>query len=219
MAGALGLAPLGAACSSNDAGTSGTQTPAASPTTAASMTASGPFGAACQAVPASGAGSLDALAQDPVATAASNTPELSTLVTAVKKADLVDTLNTAQGITVFAPVNDAFAAVPKPTLDKALGDPKGLLTTVLTYHVVQGQLAPDQLAGSHKTLQGGNTLEVTGSGEDFTVNGNPASSAATSKTANATVYTSSTRPSPPTFTTTPPSPARPPALPCQWPRR
>ena len=82
------------------------------------------------------------MAQDPVATAASNTPELSTLVTAVTKADLVDTLNTAQGITVFAPTNDAFAAVPKPTLDKALGDPKGLLTTVLTYHVVPGQLDP-----------------------------------------------------------------------------
>jgi Polyketide cyclase / dehydrase and lipid transport/Fasciclin domain len=43
----------------------------------------------------------------------------------VKKADLVDTLNGAQGITVFAPTNDAFGALPKPTLDKALGDPKG----------------------------------------------------------------------------------------------
>jgi uncharacterized surface protein with fasciclin (FAS1) repeats len=180
------MALLGAACSSNDAGTSGSQTPAP-PTTAASMTASGPFGAACSAVPASGAGSLEALAQDPVATAASNTPELSTLVTAVKKADLVDTLNSAQGITVFAPTNDAFAAVPKPTLDKALGDPKGLLTTVLTYHVVQGQLTPDQLAGSHKTLQGG-TIQITGSGEDFTVNGNSSVVCGNIKTANATVY-------------------------------
>ena len=122
-------------------------------------------------MPASGAGSFDGMAQDPVATAASNNPELSTLVTAVTKADLVDTLNTAEGITVFAPTNDAFSALPKATLDKALADPKGLLTTVLTYHVVQGQLAPDELAGSHKTLQGG-TLEVSGSGEDFKVNGN-----------------------------------------------
>jgi uncharacterized surface protein with fasciclin (FAS1) repeats len=88
---------------------------------------------------------------------------------------------------VFAPTNDAFAAVPKPTLDKALGDPKGLLTTVLTYHVVPGQLTPDQLAGSHKTLQGG-TLEVTGSGEDFTVNGNSDVVCGNLKTANATVY-------------------------------
>ena len=187
VAGVLGMALLGAACSSNDAGTTGTQTPAASPTTAAPMTASGPFGAACSAVPASGAGSLEALAQDPVATAASNTPDLSTLVTAVKKPEIVNAMNIAQGITVIAPTNDAFSALPKPTLDKALGDPKGLLTTVLTYHVVQGQLTPDQLAGSHKTLQG-STLEVSGSGEDFKVNGNSSVVCGNIKTANATVY-------------------------------
>jgi uncharacterized surface protein with fasciclin (FAS1) repeats len=187
VVGVLGMALLGAACSGNGADTSGNQTATAPSTTAASMTAAGPFGAACSAVPASGAGSLEALAQDPVATAASNTPQLSTLVTAVKKADLVDTLNSAQGITVFAPTNDAFAAVPKPTLDKALGDPKGLLTTVLTYHVVQGQLAPDQLAGTHKTLQGG-TIQVSGSGEAFTVNGNSSVVCGNVKTANATVY-------------------------------
>jgi uncharacterized surface protein with fasciclin (FAS1) repeats len=185
VAGVLGLALLGAACSSNDTGTSTSQ--AAPATTTPSMTASAPIGAACPALPASGPGSLDALAQDPVATAASNTPELSTLVTAVTKADLAGTLNSAQGITVFAPTNDAFAAVPKPTLDKALGDPKGLLTTVLTYHVVQGQLAPDQLAGSHKTLQGG-TIQVSGSGEDFTINGNSSVVCGNVKTANATVY-------------------------------
>jgi uncharacterized surface protein with fasciclin (FAS1) repeats len=88
---------------------------------------------------------------------------------------------------VFAPTNDAFSALPKPTLDKALGDPKGLVTTVLTYHVVPGQLAPDQLAGSHKTLQGG-TLEVTGSGQDFTVNGNSRVVCGNVQTANATVH-------------------------------
>jgi uncharacterized surface protein with fasciclin (FAS1) repeats len=187
VAGALGLALLGAACSGNDASTSASQTPAASPTTATPMGASGTFGAACSTVPSSGAGSLDGMAQDPVATAASNNPELSTLVTAVKKAGLVDTLNTANGITVFAPTNDAFGALPKATLDTALGDPKGLLTTVLTYHVVQGQLAPDQLAGTHKTLQGG-TVEVTGSGEDFKVNGQSSVVCGNVQTSNATVY-------------------------------
>ncbi|HMG31731.1 MAG TPA: fasciclin domain-containing protein [Jiangellaceae bacterium] len=187
VVGVLGMALLGAACSSNNGGTSGSQTPAASPTTASPMTASGPFGAACSAVPASGAGSLEGMARDPVATAASNNPELSTLVTAVRKAGLVDTLNSANGITVFAPINDAFSALPKPTLDKALGEPKGLLTTVLTYHVVQGQLAPDQLAGTHKTLQGG-TLEVSGSGEDFKVNGDSRVICGNVQTANATVY-------------------------------
>ena len=187
LVGVLGMALLAAACSGNDTGTSASPAPATPSTTAPTMTASAPFGAACPAVPATGPGSLDALAQDPVATAASNTPELSTLVTAVKKADLVNTLNSAQGITVFAPTNDAFAALPKPTLDKALGDPKGLLTTVLTYHVVPGQLSPDQLAGSHKTLQG-DTLQVTGSGQDFTVNGDSSVVCGNLKTANATVY-------------------------------
>jgi uncharacterized surface protein with fasciclin (FAS1) repeats len=187
VAGVLGLALLGAACTSNDTGSTGTQTPAAPATTTAPMTASAPFGAACPAVPASGPGSLDALAQDPVATAAANTPQLSTLVTAVTKADLAGTLNSTQGITVFAPTNDAFAAVPKATLDKALGDPKGLLTTVLTYHVVPGQLTPDQLPGTHKTLQG-DTIQVTGSGQDFTINGDSSVVCGNLKTANATVY-------------------------------
>src|SRR4029453_15834664 len=113
VAGVLGIALLGAACSSN-AGTTGTQTPAASPTTVAPMTTSGPFGAACSTVPASGPGSLEALAQAQVATAASTTPALSRPGTAVTKADLVDPLNSAQGITVFAPTNDAFSALPKP---------------------------------------------------------------------------------------------------------
>ncbi|MEV6960335.1 fasciclin domain-containing protein, partial [Streptomyces sp. NPDC051207] len=81
-----------------------------------------PFGSACASVPKDGAGSFDGMAKDPVATAASNNPALSTLVTAVKKAGLVDTLNNAQNITVFAPTNDAFAKIPKADLDKVLSD-------------------------------------------------------------------------------------------------
>ena len=145
------------------------------------------FGSACAAVPKDGPGSFDGMALDPVATAASNNPALSTLVTAVTKAGLVDTLNSADGITVFAPTNDAFGALPKATLDKALGDPKGLLTTVLTYHVVAGRLSPEQLAGQHTTLQG-DTITVAGSGEDFTVNGNAKVVCGNVLTANATVY-------------------------------
>ena len=150
----------------------------------ASMT---PFGAGCAAVPADGAGSFSGMATDPVATAASNNPALSTLVTAVGAAGLGDSLNSADGITVFAPINSAFEAMDPATLKKALADPTGLLTTVLTYHVVSGRLAPDQLAGTHETLQGG-TLEVTGSGEDFTVNGSAKVVCGNVQTANATVY-------------------------------
>ena len=83
------------------------------------------------------------MATAPVATAASNNPLLSTLVTAVEpRPASVDTLNTAKDITVFAPTNDAFAALDKATMDKAMADPKGLLTTVLTNHVVEGRLDP-----------------------------------------------------------------------------
>ena len=145
------------------------------------------FGPACSAVPASGAGSFMGMAQDPVATAASNNPVLSSLVGAVKEAGLVDTLNSANGITVFAPTNDAFSALPQATLDAAMADPKGLLTTVLTYHVVEGKLSPEMLAGTHTTLQG-DTIEITGSGEDFKVNGQSSVVCGNVQTANATVY-------------------------------
>ena len=91
--------------------------PAAAPSIAAQPAASGEFGPGCAAVPTdpSNPGSFAAMAKVPVATAASGNPLLSTLVTAVKQADLVDTLNTAQDITVFAPTNDAFAKIPKAT--------------------------------------------------------------------------------------------------------
>jgi uncharacterized surface protein with fasciclin (FAS1) repeats len=145
-----------------------------------------PFGDACAGVPTSGEGSVEGMADDPVATAASNNPLLSTLVSAVGAANLGDTLNSAEDITVFAPANSAFEALDPATLDAAMADPTGLLTTVLTYHVVPERLSPDDLAGEHATLQG-ETLTVTGSGESFQVNdanvvcGNV-------QTANATVY-------------------------------
>jgi uncharacterized surface protein with fasciclin (FAS1) repeats len=127
------------------------------------------------------------MATAPVASAASANPLLKTLVAAVKKAGLVDTLNSAQGITVFAPTDDAFGKIPKKTLNAVLAD-KATLTKILTYHVVAGQLTPQQLAGTHKTLEGG-TLTVKGSGQDFTVgNGGAKVVCGNIPTANATVY-------------------------------
>jgi len=145
-----------------------------------------PFGAGCAAVPADGDGSFAGMADDPVATAASANPILSTLVTAVTAAGLGDTLNGAEDITVFAPTNDAFTALDPATLEAALADPTGLLTTVLTYHVVPGRLSPDMLAGTHPTLQGGE-LTVEGMGDAFTVNGANVV-CGNVQTANATVY-------------------------------
>ncbi|WP_331761218.1 fasciclin domain-containing protein [Streptomyces anulatus] len=149
--------------------------------------ADGPFGPACASVPKDGAGSFDGMAQDPVATAASNNPALSTLVTAVKKAGLVDTLNNAQNITVFAPTNDAFAKIPKADLDKVLAD-KEMLTNILTYHVVGEKLSPMQLeTGTYDTLQK-SSLTTKGSGENYTVNDTSKVVCGNVPTANATVY-------------------------------
>jgi uncharacterized surface protein with fasciclin (FAS1) repeats len=189
----LGLAACGDSMEQADAGSSpssGSSSSSSSPTTSDSMTgdemAAQPFGAGCAAVPKDGMGSFDGMAQDPVATAASNNPVLSQLVGAVKEAGLVETLNSTADITVFAPTNDAFAAVPKDTMDAAMKDPKGLLTKVLTNHVVKGKLTPEQVAGEHKTLAGG-TITVEGSGEDFTV-GEAKVVCGNVQTANATVY-------------------------------
>jgi uncharacterized surface protein with fasciclin (FAS1) repeats len=145
------------------------------------------FGPACGQVPADGDGSFDGMATAPVASAASANPLLSTLVTAVTKAGLVDTLNSSDGITVFAPVNDAFAAIPPKTLKAVLKD-QPTLTKILTHHVIAGQLSPDQLAGEHETLAG-DMLTVEGSGEDFMVGAEKATILCGNvPTANATVY-------------------------------
>ncbi|AGK81493.1 fasciclin domain-containing protein [Streptomyces microflavus] len=145
-----------------------------------------PFGPACASVPKEGAGSLEGMAKDPVATAASNNPELSTLVSAVQKAGLVDTLNNAENITVFAPTNDAFEKIPQADLNALLND-KEELTKVLTYHVVGEKLTTKQLEdGTYKTLQGSD-LTVKGSGTDFTVNDSSKIVCGNVPTANATV--------------------------------
>lgn len=169
-----------AACGSSSTSTSGASN-SASPANAGAQT----FGPACSSVPTTGAGSFNGMVSDPVATAASNNPLLSTLVTAVVKAGLVDTLNNAQGLTVFAPDNAAFAKLPKATLDKVLSD-KTLLTEILTHHVIAGQLNPDQIIGTHTTLNkdavtvSGNTSGMTVDGANVVCGNIP--------TANATVY-------------------------------
>lgn len=86
-----------------------------------------------------------------------------TLVTAVQAAGLVDTLKGPGPFTVFAPTDEAFAKIPKATLDALLKD-KAALTKVLTYHVVPGKvMANDVKAGMVKTVQGGSiTVSTTG---------------------------------------------------------
>jgi uncharacterized surface protein with fasciclin (FAS1) repeats len=178
------------ACGSDDSDTTASSkdtTSATSDDTMASDAGAETFGPGCKLIPADGAGSFNGMATAPVATAASANPLLKTLVTAVSKAGLVDTLNSADALTVFAPTDDAFAKIPSDTLNGLLAD-KQMLTTVLTHHVVAGKLSPDQLAGTHKTLAG-DTIKVEGSGEDFTVAGaNAKVLCGNIPTANATVY-------------------------------
>jgi uncharacterized surface protein with fasciclin (FAS1) repeats len=200
----MGLAALAltasmglAACGSEDESTTASdettssatpsETPSEEPTETESEepVADGPFGPGCAGVPTSGEGSVDGMADDPVATAASNNPLLKTLVAAVTEADLVDTLNSAENLTVFAPTDDAFAAIPKKDLNALLKD-KEMLTTVLTHHVIGERLSPEDVAGEHETLAG-DMLTVEGEGEDFTI-GDASVVCGNVQTANATVY-------------------------------
>lgn len=143
------------------------------------------FGEGCKLIPADGKGSFNGMATDPVATAASNNPLLTTLVTAVGEADLVDTLNSADALTVFAPTDDAFAKIPAKDLKAVLAD-KDTLTKILTHHVVAGQLGPDEIAGEHETLNG-DMVTVEGSGDSFSVD-DAQVLCGNIPTANATVY-------------------------------
>ncbi len=141
-----------------------------------------------EAVP-DGDGSIEGMSMDPVAVAASNNPLLTTLVAAVSgqlnpDVDLVDTLN-GDEFTVFAPVDDAFAKIDPATIE-ALKTDSATLSSILTYHVVPGQIEPADIEGMHTTVQGAD-LEVTGSGDDWMVNDAKVICGGV-QTANATVY-------------------------------
>lgn len=189
------------ACTSDDSSdttmdtTTSTMTETTAPmetTESAAAMPAGLVGPGCAAyaeqVP-TGPGSVEGMAQENVTTAASNNPMLTTLTAAVSgqlnpDVNLVDTLNGGE-FTVFAPVDDAFAAVDPATIETLKTD-SALLTDVLTYHVVPGQIAPADIAGEQTTVQGG-AVEVAGSGDEWTVNDANVICGGI-ETANATVY-------------------------------
>ena len=164
---------IAAACGSdsNDT-TAGTDAPAATPAPTDGMDemADGPFGPACDAVPTEGEGSFAGMTDDTAATAASNNPLLSTLVTAVTQAGLVDTLNSDGPFTIFAPTNDAFAAIPADDLDAVLADQE-LLTSILTYHVVAGESLDAAALGSAGSADTVNSASLEFGADGTTVNG------------------------------------------------
>lgn len=181
----------GSTTSPSTSASSAAQTPSAAETPAVDSAALVGPGCAdyAKAVP-DGAGSVDGMSKDPVATAASNNPLLKTLTASVSgklnpKVNLVDTLNNGD-FTVFAPVDSAFAKLPAATV-KTLGTDAALLSKILTYHVIPGQLDATQIIGTHKTVEGG-SVEVSGSGNEIKVDGTSAVICGNVKTANATVY-------------------------------
>ena len=181
-----------ASASSASASSAPAMTSAAPSSSAAAAPAADLVGTGCagyaEKVP-SGPGSVAGMAMDPVATAASNNPVLTTLTSAVSGklnpgVNLVDTLNGGE-FTVIAPTDDAFAKIDPATLEKLKTDAP-LLTSILTYHVIPGQLSPAQVAGTHKTVEGGE-VTISGAGEalKFDESGLVCGGV---KTANATVY-------------------------------
>ncbi len=115
----------------------------------------------------------DTMAAEPASTAAPEPADIvdtavaagdfGTLVTAVQAAELEETLRGEGPFTVFAPTDEAFAALPEGTLDELLADPTGDLAGILTYHVVAGELmAADvaELNGNEVTTVNGATFTV-----------------------------------------------------------
>jgi uncharacterized surface protein with fasciclin (FAS1) repeats len=164
----------------------------ASPRAAMAGPASDLIGGGCAdyaALHPNGPASVTGMAQDPVATAASNNPLLSTLTAALSgklnpNVNLVDTLNSGQ-YTVFAPTNAAFDKLPAGTIDE-LKTNSDMLKSILTYHVVQEQESPNTVDGTHKTLQGAD-VKVAGQGNGLKVN-DAGLVCGGVHTANATVY-------------------------------
>ncbi|UOZ05339.1 MULTISPECIES: fasciclin domain-containing protein [unclassified Amycolatopsis] len=176
------------ACSSNDTASSGSASSSASAPAPMSSSAAAPaggatdgvttnadvFGPACSQLPqGSSPGSLDSMGPQPVASAASTNPLLTKLVAAVKATNLVDTLNSAPAITVFAPADPAFAALGDAKFNELAGKPAEL-SPILQYHVVGKRYDAKGLAsaGTLDSLNAaGGPLKIEGTGDNMTVNG------------------------------------------------
>lgn len=139
------------ACSSDSTSTSTTSSTAASSTTAAPSSSGTTPGTA-------------AMAEDDIVDTAIAAGDFDTLVAGVQAAGLEETLRGEGPFTVFAPTDEAFAALPAGTLDTLLADPTGDLAGILTYHVVEGKVMAEDVVG----LDGESVTTVNGA--TFTVN-------------------------------------------------
>jgi len=174
-----------AAPPASSATTATTPQAAASPSESMTETA-GTIGTDCGMIPAAGMGSMHGMAMDPVVTAASHNPLITTLAAEIMKADLTATLNTAKSITVFAPDNQAFKNLTAH--DMAMMSGMTELAKVLKYHVVTGHITPAELAhGMTLTTLEGSQLKTSRMGSVYEVN-NADVTCGNLHTANATVY-------------------------------
>jgi len=145
-----------------------------------------PFGSECPNLPDTGDGSLVDLSDRDWVDALSQVPALSQLSVTTALAGLGSDFGGIQEATVFAPTDAAFRALGVARGRELLTDPSAA-ADVLRYHVVPQRLGPAELGGVHRTLNG-QTLEVTGSGEDLTVNGQAMITCGNLQTNNATIY-------------------------------
>src|SRR6516164_8429024 len=144
------------------------------------------FGSDCGMVPATGMGSFHGMSMNPVVTAASHNPLLTTLAFDIKTAGLTPDLNSMHAITVFAPVNTAFTSLP--AADMAMMHSTAELAKILKYHVVNGHVTTAELAsGKALTTLEGDTLKPSKMGAVYEVN-NADVICGNIHTANATVY-------------------------------
>jgi uncharacterized surface protein with fasciclin (FAS1) repeats len=144
------------------------------------------IGTDCGMIPAAGMGSMHGMAMDPVVTAASHNPLITTLAAEISKAELTSTLNSARNITVFAPDNEAFKKLSGHEMAMMSGMAE--LAKVLKYHVVSGRITPADLAsGKTLTTLEGSELKTSKMGSTYEVN-NAAVTCGNLHTANATVY-------------------------------
>jgi uncharacterized surface protein with fasciclin (FAS1) repeats len=163
---------------------------ASTPPPTATVTAAGPTGPACARFPANGQDSLAAIAKQPAGTAMSHVPGLSSMVAAIDAAGLLDDLDGRGPLTIFAPVNAAFDAIPPADLDAMLTDTNAL-NSILLYHAVAGdRLSSAELAEADKvaTIEGQDLIFADTRGR-LTINGRQARVVcADIPTANATIH-------------------------------
>jgi uncharacterized surface protein with fasciclin (FAS1) repeats len=182
----LALAAAGCGSSGTTPAAGGTATHHAMASHSHAMTEPARFGPDCGMVPATGMGSFHGMAMDPVITAASHNPLLTSFAADVKAAGLAGDLNSMHSFTVFAPANSAFSKLSHDQMSMLHSNAE--LTRILKHHVVSGRVTPAKLASGMAltTLEGG-SLAGAKMGSVYEI-GKASVICGNIRTANATVY-------------------------------